>query len=144
MSNITNQIKINKAYIASCTNGLEELKQAAKIIEGKKVASWVKFIIIPSTKKIYQQALKNGYIDILRKAGASVKEEFTCGPCIGDGPYVVNENEIAISATNRNFFGRMGDKSAQVYLGGINLVVLSAILGHISTTKDYNKVFHNN
>lgn len=130
---------INKAYIASCTNGLGELREAAAVLKGKKIAEGTTLVIIPSSQTTADQAENLGYLEILRQAGAEVVAEISCGPCIGDGPHAVRENETAISATNRNFPGRMDpSKKGQIYLAGSLITALSALYGRIPTAKEYH------
>ncbi len=124
-------LEIDQAFLGSCTNGrIEDLRIAAKILKGQKVAPKVRMIIIPASREIYIQALKEGLIEIFICAGAAVGNP-TCGPCIGGQLGVLGEDEVCISTTNRNFEGRMGDPTAKVYLASPASVAAAAIKGKI-------------
>ena len=126
-------IKIDQAFIGSCTNGrLSDLRIAAKILKGRKRDKHVRLIIIPSTPLIYRQALKEGLFDIFLDAGAVISAP-TCGPCLGGHMGVLASGEVAISTTNRNFVGRMGSPEAYVYLSNPAIAVASAVLGKIGS-----------
>lgn len=126
-------IKIDQAFIGSCTNGrLSDLRIAAKILKGRKRDKHVRLIIIPSTPLIYKQALKEGLFDIFLDAGAVVSTP-TCGPCLGGHMGVLASGEVAISTTNRNFVGRMGSPEAYVYLSNPAIAAASAVLGKIGS-----------
>ena len=139
LSQLKESPKIQKAYIVSCTNAIDELAVAAAILKDRKVADGIDFIIIPSSRTVQDEAKRLGYLDILKEAGAVVREEIACSACIGDGPDAVLEGQVAISATNRNFHGRMGHKTADVYLAGSILTTLGAMLGHIPTIEEYQQ-----
>ncbi len=125
-------IKIDQAFIGSCTNGrYEDLEIAAKVLKGKKVAKNVRLIILPATPLIYKQALKNGLIEIFLEAGAIVGPP-SCGPCLGGHLGILAEGERAISTSNRNFVGRMGHPKSEVYLSNPAVAAASAITGKIS------------
>ncbi len=125
-------IKIDQVVIGSCTNGrYSDLKTAAKIVKGKKVAKGVRAIVIPATQKIYLEALKNGLLETFVEAGMVVSAP-TCGPCLGGHMGILAPNERAVSTTNRNFVGRMGDTSSEVYLASPAVAAASAIKGYIS------------
>ena len=122
---------IDQGFIGSCTNGrLSDLKQAAKVLEGKEVHDDVRLIIIPASKEIYQKAMDLGYIKTFLDAGAIVSNP-GCGPCLGGHLGVLSEGETSISSTNRNFKGRMGDPNSSVYLANAGVVAASAIAGFI-------------
>ena len=126
-------IKIDQAFIGSCTNGrLSDLRIAAKILKGRKRDKHVRLIIIPSTPLIYRQALKEGLFDIFLDAGAVISAP-TCGPCLGGHMGVLASGEVAISTTNRNFVGRMGSPEAYVYLSNPAIAAASAVLGKIGS-----------
>lgn len=137
LKELNNFPRINKAFLISCTLGLEDLVEAAAVLKDRKVAKETKLIVIPSSKLIINQAIKIGIIDIFKKSGAIVSFESACGPCIGQGLGSLEDNEIAISASNRNYPGRMGSKTAKAYLGGSFVTALSAVLGQIPTDKQY-------
>lgn len=125
-------IEIDEAFLGSCTNGrMEDLRVAAKIIQGKKIPSSVKFIIIPASREIYLQALNEGLIEILIQAGGVV-EYPSCGPCIGGHLGVLGPDEICVSSSNRNFKGRMGDPTSKSYLASPAVVAASALKGYIT------------
>lgn len=125
-------IKIDQAFIGSCTNGrITDLRLAAKILQGKKVAKGVRLIITPATPKIYLQALEQGLIEIFLKAGALISPP-TCGPCLGGHMGVLAKGEVCIATTNRNFKGRMGSPNSYLYLANPAVVAASAIKGYIA------------
>lgn len=129
---VKDELKIDQAFIGSCTNGrLSDLKIASEILKGQKVHSDVRLIITPGTQKIYKQAQELGYIDILIEAGALVSNP-TCGACLGGYMGILGDNERCISTTNRNFVGRMGARTSEVYLANSAVVAMSAISGKIS------------
>jgi 3-isopropylmalate/(R)-2-methylmalate dehydratase large subunit len=124
-------IKINEAFLGTCTNGrISDLKIAAAILRKNKVASGVKFIIAPSSRATYLDALKLGFIDIFVKSGAVVVAP-GCGPCVGTHNGIPADGEIVISSANRNFKGRMGNPNAFIYLASPATVTASAVKGHI-------------
>ena len=124
-------IKIDEAFIGTCTNGrLEDLKIAANIVKGKKVNPAVKFIVAPASSKIYLEAVKSGLIEIFIKAGAAVLTP-GCGPCVGTHMGILADKEVAISTANRNFKGRMGNPNAFIYLASPATVAVASIKGEI-------------
>ncbi|MFQ3674926.1 MAG: 3-isopropylmalate dehydratase large subunit [Endomicrobiia bacterium] len=126
------KIYIDQVVIGSCTNGwLEDLKLAAKVLKGKKVNSNVRCLIFPATPKIYQQALKEGLIEIFIDSGCIVNTP-TCGPCLGGHLGILAEGEKAIATTNRNFIGRMGHIKSEVYLSNPVVAAYSAVRGYVS------------
>lgn len=141
LSKLQEPTPIQKAYIASCTCAVDDLREAAAVLKDRTVAPDTRMVVIPSSQRIYEEAERRGYLDILRRAGAKVYDEIACGPCIGDGPDAVGPGETAISATNRNFRGRM-DPSRQgrgVFLGGAILTALSAVKGRIISSEEYRE-----
>src|SRR5450830_1901942 len=125
-------VEIDQVVIGSCTNGrLEDLKVANDIIAGKKVNKNIRVIIIPATQKIYLDALKAGFVENFVKAGCVVSTP-TCGPCLGGHMGILAEGERALSTTNRNFVGRMGHPTSEVYLAGPAVAAASALTGRIS------------
>jgi 3-isopropylmalate/(R)-2-methylmalate dehydratase large subunit len=125
------KIEIDQVIIGSCTNGhLDDLRVAAKILRGKKVAPSVRMIIIPATPTIYRQALKEKLFDVFLSAGAVISPP-TCGPCLGGHMGVLAEGERAVATTNRNFRGRMGHAKSEVYLAGPAVAAASAVRGWI-------------
>ena len=130
-------IKINKAYLLSCVNSrLEDIAEAAQIIKGKTVAEHVELYMAAASRDIQQESEKLGYWQILLDAGA-IPLPPGCGPCIGLGKGLLEDGEIGISATNRNFKGRMGSKNAKAYLASPAVVAASAIAGRITSPYDF-------
>ena len=126
------KIKVDQAFIGSCTNGrLSDLKVAAEILKGHKVHEDVRLIVTPGTQMILREANKLGYIDIIVDAGGVVSNP-TCGACLGGYMGILGDNEVAISTTNRNFVGRMGSRSSKVYLANSAVAAISAITGYIT------------
>jgi homoaconitate hydratase len=124
-------LKINKAYLVSCVNSrLDDIKEAAEIVRGKKVADGVEFYIAAASSEVQKQSEIAGYWQELIDAGAKTLPP-GCGPCIGLGTGLLQDGEIGISATNRNFRGRMGSPNAQAYLASPAVVAASAIAGKI-------------
>jgi homoaconitate hydratase family protein len=129
-------IKIDQAFLGSCTNArMEDLRIAANIVKGKKVHSDVRFIITPASKEIQLKAIKEGLAETFIKAGG-VFTNSTCGACIGGHVGVLGENETCISSTNRNFKGRMGSPTANVYLASPATVAVSALKGEITDPRE--------
>lgn len=128
---VKDDIKIDQAFIGSCTNGrLSDLRIAAQILKGKKVAKHTRLIITPATQKIALAAQKEGLMDIFVEAGAVVSNP-TCGACLGGYMGILGAGERCISTTNRNFVGRMGDRTSEVYLANSAVAAASAIAGKI-------------
>lgn len=129
---VADHIKIDQAFIGSCTNGrLGDLKIASEILKGKKVHEDVRLIVTPATQRILKEAYRLGYMDIIIDAGGVVSNP-TCGACLGGYMGVLGDNEKAISTTNRNFIGRMGSRSSEVYLANSAVAAISAITGYIT------------
>lgn len=125
-------IKIDQVVIGSCTNGrLSDMKAAAEILKGKKVAPYVRTIVIPATQKIYKECIKLGLADIFIDAGCVISTP-TCGPCLGGYMGILAEGERCISTTNRNFVGRMGHVKSEVYLASPYVAAASALTGYIT------------
>ena len=125
-------IKIDQVVIGSCTNGrLEDMKTAADLFRGKKVAKGVRVIVIPATQKIYLDCVKAGYVEDIINAGA-VFSTPTCGPCLGGHMGILAAGERAVSTTNRNFVGRMGHVDSEVYLASPAVAAASALTGKIT------------
>jgi len=125
-------IKIDQVVIGSCTNGrITDLRTAAQILDGRKVAPGVRLIVIPATQDIYLQALREGLLEIFVNAEAVVSTP-TCGPCLGGHMGVLAEGERALATTNRNFVGRMGHPKSEVYLCNPAVAAASAITGRIT------------
>jgi 3-isopropylmalate/(R)-2-methylmalate dehydratase large subunit len=126
------KVNIDQAVIGSCTNGrISDLSLAAAVLKKRKSSSRVRLLIFPGTQRIYRQALRQGLIEVLIKAGAVVCPP-TCGPCLGGHMGVLGDKEVAIATTNRNFRGRMGALSSKVYLSNPAVAAASAIKGRIT------------
>jgi homoaconitate hydratase family protein/3-isopropylmalate dehydratase small subunit len=124
--------RIHEALIGTCTNGrLEDLREAAEVLKGKKIPKFMQLLIIPASKEIYKQALKEGLIDIFLDAGGNVLAS-SCGPCLGTGQGIPADNYNVISTANRNFKGRMGNNASNVYLASPATVAISALAGEIT------------
>ena len=129
-------VKIDQVVIGSCTNGrIEDLRVAAKILEGRKVAKGMRVIVFPATQAIYLQAMEEGLLATFIKAGAIVSTP-TCGPCLGGHMGILAKGERAVATTNRNFVGRMGHVESEVYLASPAVAAASAVTGKISGPSD--------
>ncbi|MGN1161073.1 MAG: 3-isopropylmalate dehydratase large subunit [Candidatus Fimenecus sp.] len=127
------KVYVDQAVIGSCTNGrIEDMRAAAEILKGRKVNENVRTIIIPATQSVYLQCIREGLAEIFVEAGA-VFSTPTCGPCLGGHMGILAENEKAVSTTNRNFVGRMGHPTSEVYLASPYTAAASAVLGYIGT-----------
>ncbi|WP_027363978.1 3-isopropylmalate dehydratase large subunit [Desulfotruncus alcoholivorax] len=125
-------VAIDQVVIGSCTNGrMEDLREAASILKGRKVNSNVRLIVIPGTQEIYRQMLREGLAEIFVEAGAAVSTP-TCGPCLGGHMGILAKGERALATTNRNFVGRMGHPESEVYLAGPAVAAATAIMGKIA------------
>ncbi len=130
---ITDNVVIDQAVIGSCTNGrISDMRAAAAILKGKHVAENVRCIVIPGTQQVYLDCIKEGLAEIFIKAGCAFSTP-TCGPCLGGHMGILAENERAVSTTNRNFVGRMGHVTSEVYLASPAVAAASAIKGYIGT-----------
>lgn len=124
--------KLDQVFIGSCTNGrLEDLKAAAEILDGKKVADYVKLIVTPASRKIYKEAADAGYLKILAKAGAIITQP-GCGLCCGRAGGILTDGERVLATNNRNFLGRMGTSKVEIYLASPKTAAASAIAGEIT------------
>ena len=131
------EVKIDQIVIGSCTNGhYKDLAEAAEILKGKKIAPWVRGIIIPATQDIYLRAMEDGLLKIFIEAGCVVSTP-TCGPCLGGHMGILAAGERAVATTNRNFVGRMGDVKSEVYLASPAVAAASAIAGKIADPRKY-------
>ena len=130
------EIAIDQVVIGSCTNGhITDLRMAAEILKGRKVAKNVRAIIIPATNEIYLQAVHEGLVDIFIEAGAVVSTP-TCGPCLGGYMGILAAGERAVSTTNRNFVGRMGHVTSEVYLASPYVAAASAVTGRLTSPEE--------
>ena len=133
IDDIKEDIVIDQVVIGSCTNGrIDDLRIAAKVLEGQHVKKGMRCIIIPATQKIYMQAMEEGLLKIFIEAGAVVSTP-TCGPCLGGYMGILAEKERCVSTTNRNFVGRMGHVTSEIYLASPAVAAASAITGKISS-----------
>ena len=129
-------IDIDQAVIGSCTNGrIEDMRQAAAVLKGRKVHPDVRCIVIPATQDVYRQCIHEGLMDIFLDANCAVSTP-TCGPCLGGYMGVLAAGERSISTSNRNFIGRMGDPTSEVILSNPAVAAASAVLGHVATPAD--------
>ncbi len=132
-------IPVDQAVIGSCTNGrISDLRQAAEVLKGRKVAKNVRCIVIPATQEVYLQAMREGLLEIFVRAGAVVSTP-TCGPCLGGHMGILAEHERCVSTTNRNFVGRMGHTTSEVYLASPYTAAASAVLGRLATAAEVMK-----
>ncbi len=130
------KIYIDQSVIGSCTNGrIEDMRAAAEVLKGKKVDENVRCIVIPATQNVYLQCVREGLAEIFVEAGA-VFSTPTCGPCLGGHMGILAAEEKAISTTNRNFVGRMGHPTSEVYLASPYVAAASAIAGYICTPEE--------
>ncbi|MEW6674662.1 MAG: 3-isopropylmalate dehydratase large subunit [Nitrospirota bacterium] len=130
------EVTIDQVVIGSCTNGrLEDLREAAMVIKGRKVSPNVRMIVIPATQRIYREAMKEGLLDIFLEAEAVISTP-TCGPCLGGHMGILAKGERAVATTNRNFVGRMGHPESEVYLSNPAVAAASAVLGRIGTPEE--------
>lgn len=128
--------RIDQVVIGSCTNGrIEDLRTAADILRGRRVARGVRLLVFPGSPRVLRQAVREGLVEVFLEAGAVVCPP-TCGPCLGGHLGVLAEGERAVATTNRNFVGRMGHPRSEVYLSGVAVAAASALLGRIATPQE--------
>ncbi|MEM1851405.1 MAG: aconitase family protein, partial [Acidilobaceae archaeon] len=126
-------LEVDYVFLGSCTNGrLSDLEIAARLLKGKKVKT--RCIVIPASKRIFLEALRKGYIEVLTEAGCIVTHS-TCGPCLGGHFGIAGPKEVVVSTSNRNFTGRMGSPEAKVYVAGPAVAAVSAAEGRISSPR---------
>jgi 3-isopropylmalate/(R)-2-methylmalate dehydratase large subunit len=129
-------IRLDQSVIGSCTNGrIEDLRIAAEILKGRKVASHMRLIVIPATQEMFKTAVKEGLVDIFLEANAVVSTP-TCGPCLGGYMGILADGEKTVSTTNRNFVGRMGHRNSEIYLVSPAIAAASAVLGRIGSPEE--------
>jgi 3-isopropylmalate/(R)-2-methylmalate dehydratase large subunit len=122
---------VNQCFIGSCANGqLEDLRIAAEVLRGHKVAHGVRLIVTPASQAVYTAAIKAGYVEAIAESGAIVTNS-TCGACFGYHMGVLGAGEVCLTASTRNFKGRMGSPDAEIYMASPYTVAASAIAGHI-------------
>ncbi|MEM5836299.1 MAG: aconitase/3-isopropylmalate dehydratase large subunit family protein [Candidatus Aenigmatarchaeota archaeon] len=130
--------EVDQIFIGSCTNGtIYDLREVAKILKGRKVNPYTRTLIIPATLKTYEEAYKEGLIDIFVRAGAMVVLPPSCGPCLGRQAGVLGKNQVCVSTSNRNYEGRMGDPTAEIYLASPATAAATAIEGRIADPRGY-------
>ena len=130
------EVKIDQVVIGSCTNGrIEDLRRAAQVLKGHKVAPYLRCLVIPATQEIYRQAMREGLFEIFLDANAAVSTP-TCGPCLGGHMGILAKGERSVATTNRNFVGRMGHPESEVYLTGPAVAAASAVLGRIGSPEE--------
>ena len=128
-----NEITVDQIVIGSCTNGrISDMRAAAEILKGRKVADGVRTIIIPATQEVYRQCIDEGLVNIFLDSGAIISTP-TCGPCLGGYMGILAEGERCVSTTNRNFVGRMGHVKSEVYLASPYVAAASAVAGKLIT-----------
>lgn len=129
-------VKIDQAYIGSCTGGrYNDLKLAAQLLRGRRIAPGLRLLVSPASREIYNQCLREGILETLADAGATVLAS-SCGACLGIHSGTLADGEVCVSTTNRNFIGRMGSKTSGVYLASPVTVAASALTGHITDPRD--------
>jgi len=125
-------VRIDQAFLGSCTNGrMEDLRVAASIVKGRKIPLGVRMIVIPASREIYLNVLREGLLEVFIESGAQVYYP-TCGPCIGGHLGLLASGEVCVSSSNRNFMGRMGSGESRVYLASPATVAASALAGQLS------------
>ena len=129
-------IAIDQAVIGSCTNGrIEDMRAAAEVLRGRTVDPGVRCIVIPATQQVWRQCVAEGLMDVFVDAHCAVSTP-TCGPCLGGYMGILAAGERAVATTNRNFVGRMGDPTSEVYLASPAVAAASAVAGHIALPSD--------
>jgi len=132
-------VTLDAVFIGSCTNGrIDDLRRAARVLEGKRVSSDLRLIVIPATQEVYAQALHEGILQVFVEAGAAVSTP-TCGPCFGGHMGLLAPGERVIATTNRNFRGRMGHPASEVYLSSPVVAAASAVMGRIAHPEEVTR-----
>jgi 3-isopropylmalate/(R)-2-methylmalate dehydratase large subunit len=137
VADLGERVAIDQAFVGSCANGkLEDLRIAAKVVRGRKVASGVRLIVTPASQRVLKEAVRLGYVETILEAGGVVTNS-TCGACYGGHMGVLGPKEVCITSSTRNFKGRMGSPSARIYMGSSATVAASAIAGYITDPTPY-------
>ncbi|HBR33452.1 MAG TPA: 3-isopropylmalate dehydratase large subunit, partial [Firmicutes bacterium] len=132
-------VKINQGFIGTCTGGrVEDIAAAAEILKGKKIPQYVRLVVIPASKEVMRECMDKGYIQALIDAGATISTP-GCGPCLGAHEGVLAPGEVCITASNRNFPGRMGSTGAEIYLASPATVAVSVLNGYITDPRTLYK-----
>jgi homoaconitase/3-isopropylmalate dehydratase large subunit len=130
-------VPIDQAFIGTCTGGrVNDIKIVANILKGKKIPSWVRLLIIPTSSKVLKECIDLGFIQILLDSGATLATP-SCGPCLGAHEGVLSSGESCISSSSRNFPGRMGSTEAKIYLSSPATVAASALKGAIADPREF-------
>lgn len=130
-------LPIDQVFLGTCTNGrIEDLAIAAEILRGRRIHPDMRMVVVPASREVYLEAVRRGYVEIFTEAGALV-EAASCGPCIGRHQGVLTSGERALTTMNRNFSGRMGDPTAEIYLGSPATIAASALTGVITDPRPY-------
>ena len=130
-------VQIDQVFLGTCTNGrLDDLAIAAGIMHGKRLHPHTRMVVVPASREVYLEAMRLGYLETFIQAGATV-ENPGCGPCIGRHQGVLAPGERALTTMNRNFTGRMGDPTAEIYLGSPATVAATALSGHITDPREF-------
>jgi 3-isopropylmalate/(R)-2-methylmalate dehydratase large subunit len=126
------RVPVSQVVVGSCTNGrMEDMRAAAEILRGRRVCGGVRCLVIPASQEVYLQSLREGLLEVFVEAGAAVSTP-TCGPCLGGHMGILDEGEVCVATTNRNFVGRMGHVKSEVYLAGPAVAAASAVAGYIA------------
>lgn len=126
------KVRIDQAFVGTCTGGrLEDIEAAADILRGKKIAKWVRLLVIPASTEVMQESIKKGYLQELMDAGATISTP-GCGPCLSAHEGVMASGEVCVSTSNRNFPGRMGSSESKIYLASPATVAASALTGYLT------------
>jgi len=131
--------RVDQVFVGACTGGrVEDIKEVYRVLKGKKINEKTRLIVIPASKAVYIEAIKRGYIEALIEAGATITAP-GCGPCLGAHQGVLAPGEVCVTASNRNFPGRMGSTGAEIYLSSPLTAALCALEGKIVDPIDYFK-----